>query len=116
LITALGIVIFVVLFPGRLDAQVAADTLKPPDSVVVHTDSTGDELVLETIEIKGRVEKPGVIILPKRVEPTMKEVELDRSFQQEVKEGVGEIPKPEEALGKVERIESIKKTVGRKRK
>jgi len=75
-----------------------------------------EELVLDVIYIMGNVEKPGVIIVPKRVEPELPEVELDRSFKREVKEGIGDIPKLEEELGKVERVQSIKKTIGRKRK
>jgi len=79
-------------------------------------DSVDGELIFDTIEIKGKVEKPGVIVIPKRLEPEMKEVELTRSFTKEVKEGVGEIMKPEKELRKVDRVESIKKTVERKRK
>ena len=75
-----------------------------------------DEVVLDVIEIKGKVEKPGVIIMPRRVEADLGKVELERSFEREVKEGVGEIPKPEAALRRVERVTSIKKTVEKKRK
>ena len=73
------------------------------------------ELVLDAIEIKGRVEKPSVIIMPKRIEPEVGEVELERDFEQELKEGIGEIPKPEDDMNKVERVQSIKKTVERDR-
>jgi len=76
----------------------------------------GEELVLDTIEITGRIEKPGMIIMPKRVEPDLEKMELGRSFDKELKEGIGEIPKPENALKQVDRIKSIKKTVERKRK
>ena len=79
-------------------------------------DTVEGELVLETIEIKGKVEKPGVIILPNRVQPELKKVELKRSFEKEVKEGVGEIIQPKKELREVEKVKSIKKTVGRKRK
>jgi hypothetical protein len=79
-------------------------------------DSENGEMVLGVIEIKGKVEKPGVIIMPKRVEPQIAEMDLERSFNKEVKEGVGEIPTPERELRRVDRIESIKKTVERKRK
>ena len=54
--------------------------------------------------------------MPKRVEPEIGEIALERSFNKEVKEGVGEIPKPEKELRRLDRIESIKKTVERKRK
>jgi hypothetical protein len=80
------------------------------------SDTVDGEIVLESIEIKGSVEKPGIIIMPKRVEPELGEVDLERSFQKEVKQGVGEIPKPEKELNAVEEVKSIKKTVDRKRK
>ena len=78
-------------------------------------DSSAEEMVLDVIYIKGYVEKPGVIVMPKRVEPELPEVELERSFQKELKEGVGEVPKPDKELGEVEKVKSIKKTVERKR-
>jgi hypothetical protein len=74
-----------------------------------------DEIILDEIEIKGEVEKPSVIILPKRLEPEMKEVELERSFTQEVKEGAGDVPKPDKTIGQVEPVKSIKKAVEKKR-
>jgi hypothetical protein len=87
-----------------------------PIQVGAVQDTVDSELVLETIEIKGRVEKPGVIIIPSRVEPELKKVELDRSFEKELKEGVGEIVEPKKELRQVEKVKSIKKTVGRERK
>jgi len=75
-----------------------------------------DEMVLDEITIKGRVDKPGVIIVPKRVEPEMTKIELERSFSKEIKEGVGEISKPEKELKELDRVKSIKKTLKRKRK
>jgi hypothetical protein len=78
-------------------------------------DSSG-EMILDVIEIKGKVEKPGVIIMPKRVEPELSDVELKRSFKKEVEEGSGDILKPDKELGSVDHIKSIKKTVERKRK
>ena len=84
-------------------------------SLRVQPDSLGTEMVLGVIEIKGRVEKPSVIIMPKRIEPEMGEVELKRSFEKEVMEGIGEIPTLEKEMDKVERVKSIKKTVERKR-
>ena len=107
--TLLGII----CIPGILLAQgdpAAADTtqqITPP--------STEEEIVLEDIEIRGRVDKPGVIILPKRIEPEVQELDLDRSFQQEVKNGIGEIPGPDRMLRQLEQVESIKKAVEKKR-
>lgn len=88
------------------------------DTVRQHRDGhgkDGDELVLDVIEIKGRVDKPSVIIMPKRIEPEVGEVELERDFEQELKEGIGEIPKPEDDMNKVERVQSIKRAVERDR-
>ena len=75
-----------------------------------------EELVLDEIQIRGRIERPGVLIMPKRVEPELEEVELERSFKKEVKEGVGEVPTPDRELGKVDRARNIKKTLKKKRK
>jgi len=83
---------------------------------VAQVDTLNGEMVLGVIEIKGRVEKPGVIIISRRVEPDIGEIKLERSFEKEVKEGVGEIPKPEKELRQLDRVKSIKKTVERKRK
>jgi hypothetical protein len=85
------------------------------DSTVKKTGTT-EEIVLDSIEIKGHVDKPGVIILPKRVEPKIKAKELDRDFNSEVRQGVGEIVEPKEALQRVEPVKSIKKTVEKDRK
>jgi hypothetical protein len=93
-----------------------SDTTRTNAETETAVDSESGEMVLGVIEIKGKVEKPGVIIMPKRVEPRIAEMDLERSFNKEVKEGVGEIPTPERELRRVDRIESIKKTVERKRK
>jgi hypothetical protein len=85
------------------------------DSTVKKTVTT-EEIVLDSIEIKGHVDKPGVIILPKRVEPRIKEKELERDFNSEVRQGVGEIVEPKEALQQVEPVKSIKKTIEKDRK
>ncbi|MBN2030135.1 hypothetical protein JW824_07800 [bacterium] len=85
------------------------------EQIVSQQDSDGGEMVLEAIEIQGKVERPGVIIVPKRVEPEIEEIELERSFQQEVKEEMGQIPEPERELQSVDRIESIKKTIQKER-
>jgi hypothetical protein len=73
------------------------------------------EIMLGEIEIQGALEKPSVIIVPKRIEPELKEKELSRSFEQEVKQSAGEIPKQDESLRKVEPAPSIKKTIEKKR-
>jgi hypothetical protein len=74
------------------------------------------EIVLDSIEIKGRVDKPGVFILPKRVEPRIKEKDLERDFNSELRQGMGEIVEPKEALQRVEPVESIKKAIKKDRK
>jgi len=120
---AVFLLIFNILFASGLDrtgrAQTAAqDTTgkSPIPTKDAKIDSLSGEMVLDVIEIKGRVEKPGVIIVPKRVEPKLKEVELERNFKREVQEGIGEIPKPEKELRTVEKVKSVKKIVERKRK
>jgi len=79
-------------------------------------DTSDSELILDAIQITGSVDKPGVIIMSKRIEPELKKIDLERSFEREVKQGVGEITKPNEELRKVEGVKSIKKSVNKKRK
>jgi len=73
------------------------------------------EIILDEIQITGKVEKPGVIIMPKRIEPELDKLTLKRSFQKEVKESMGDMPKPESVLQEIDHVKSIKKTVERKR-
>ena len=75
----------------------------------------GDELYLDEIEIKGKVEKPSVIIMPKRIDPEVGEVQLEREFEKELKEGMGEIPQVEDETNRVEDVKSIKKALNRDR-
>ncbi len=107
-----------VLFQNANAQTVTQDTTeqKLETKTTKKDSSTGGELVLKAIEIKGKIEKPGVIIMPKRVEPELGKMELERSFQRELKQGVGEVPKPEKELQQVDRVKSIKKTIERKRK
>ncbi|MBN2102706.1 hypothetical protein JW835_01555 [bacterium] len=73
------------------------------------------ELILDEIEIQGQIEKPGVIVLPRRVDPEIGQVELGRSFDNELKNGVEALPKPDKVLGQVDDVKSIKKAVERQR-
>lgn len=91
------------------------DSLRDPGGRPAPAADSSGELLLDEIEIKGNVEKPGVIIVPKRIEPEIRDIELKRSFEEELK-GAGDAPKPDEKLGEVEQVESIKKAVERKRK
>ena len=119
--------IFIFLFSNLYMIQSVNCETRQQDNPVKTTtqDSTGvtsgvtsgdEEMVLETIEIKGNVQKPGLIIMPKRVEPKLDKVDLERNFEREVNEGVGEIIKPEDEMNRVDRVKSIKKTVERERK
>ncbi len=83
------------------------------DTVVV--DTVSDELILEEITIEGEIDRPNVIIMPKRVETDMEKIDLERKFSKEINQAEGELPELEEELRKVESIESIKKTVKRDR-
>ncbi len=91
----------------------AANIVKT-DSVKV--DSTSGDLILDEIKIEGEIEKPGVILIPKRLEPKLQEKGLNRSFKEELKNNNGEIIKPTKELRKVERVESIRQTLEKKRK
>jgi hypothetical protein len=74
-----------------------------------------DELILETIDIKGEVDQPGVIFMPKRIEPELSDVDLERSFEDELKSGTGDVPSPVESKHHVEDVKDVKKIVKRKR-
>ncbi|MCK5147089.1 hypothetical protein KAR48_10060 [bacterium] len=84
----------------------------------IEGDSTGisDELDLGDISIQGKVEKPGVIIIPTRLESNIKEKVPERSFKKELRNGDSELLKPSNALRRVDQVRSIKEAVKRKRK
>ena len=111
--------VFILLIPQSLNAfeRVETDTTDTLTQVqdTADNDGDGDEIILDDIEIIGQVEKPGVIIFPKRIEPDLPEVELERSFQRELKEGMGEFVKPDEELSQIENVQSIKEAVEKKR-
>lgn len=111
--------VFVLLFPQFIYAIDRAET-DTTDTLTqvqnpVDNDGDGEEIILDDIEIIGQVEKPGVIIFPKRIEPELPEVELERSFQRELKEGMGEFVKPDDELSQIENVQSIKKAIEKKR-
>lgn len=74
------------------------------------------EIELEEIVIQGRPEAPSVIIVPKRIEPEMKQDPLDRSFKEELNKEFNKVPQPNELLHQIEDVESIKKTIEKERK
>lgn len=113
----LWLLLFVVLL-SRVPAsggETNRDTVRVSRNTAVAPDSLKGEMILEAIDILGNVEKPGVIIMPKRLEPELESVELDRSFEDELREGTGDLEKVVRDLDRVDRVENIKKTVGRKR-
>ena len=95
----------------------ASDSTGNADSVRMsqNMDYGEGEIILDDIDITGKVEKPGVIIMPKRIEPELDEVTLQRSFEKEVKESMAEMPKPKSVLHDIDHVKSIKKTVEKKR-
>jgi hypothetical protein len=110
----LFIFISLLIFSGvSLCQQPPADAVQ--DSVSKTPTTENGELLLDQIDIQGRIEKPGVIVLPNRVDTDMGEIELERSFDSEVKEGAEAVPQPEEELGQVDGVKSIKKAVERQR-
>ena len=120
--------LFLCILAGMTAAGTARSQVASPDTAMVKMrslrsaaaagrDSTDKNvIVLEEIEIRGKVQKPGVLLVPRRVEPEVGKMELERSFDNEVKQELGDVPKPEKELREVERVESVKKTVERKRK
>ena len=101
------------LFASVLLAQESGSSVSQ-DSTQTGVQGSG-ELMLDEIEIQGQIEKPGVIVMPKRVNPEIEQMELGRSFDNELKNGVEALPQSEEALGQVDHVKSIKKAVERKR-
>jgi len=99
-------------------APVPADSAKTLGAAPAVRDTARNpvEIQLEEIQIQGEVEKPSVIILPKRIEPEMEEDGLDRSFSKEIKKNTDEVPKPDKAISQVEPVKSIKKKIEKKRK
>ena len=81
-----------------------------------NAESSDEIMDLGEISIQGRVEKPGVVLIPRRVESEIKERSLERSFTQELKSGNTGILQPKKALNQVEQVQSIKSAVKRKRK
>lgn len=74
------------------------------------------EIELEEIVIQGSPEAPSVIIVPKRIEPEMKQDPLERSFKEELNKEFNRVPQPNDLLHQIEDVESIKKTVEKERK
>jgi hypothetical protein len=96
----------------------AADSLNIPRKIGAAKDSAarGNFLQLDEIRIQGEVERPSVIVLPKRIEPEMQADSLNRSFSQEIRKNTDEVPTPVKALNRVEPVKSIKKEIEKKRK
>ena len=100
---------------ARSDSTQAKNNTGSTAAAVRDSSNTGDVIVLDSIEIRGRVQKPGVLLVPKRVTPEMGKMELNRSFDKELKEAGG-LPRVDKELRKVDRVESVKKAVEKERK
>jgi hypothetical protein len=103
----------IVLCCGMASAQ--TPTVETPKDTLLAPAMEKGEMVLDEIEIHGQIEKPGVIVMPRRVNPEIEQLEMGRSFENEVKEEDASLPKTGEALGQVDDVKSIKKAVERKR-
>lgn len=104
-----------------LGQDVKVDTMKVKHTsgeTTAKADSLNNkgEIVLDEIFIEGRVSKPGVMIVPKRLEPKLKERQLQRSFQNEINDKESGIYKPKQELHQVERVQSIKQALEKERK
>jgi hypothetical protein len=100
---------------GNPSASDSVKTISAPP-VKKNAEAPKNEIRLEEIQIQGEVEKPSVIILPKRIEPELDSVGLSRSFNQEITKNADEVPKPDKAISKVEPVKSIKKEIEKKRR
>lgn len=108
---ALFLWMILIAYPSFAKDKETAQQSQPDSSQA----STGDELILDTIDIKGEVDQPGVIFMPKRIEPELSDVDLERSFDDELKNGAGDVPSPVEAKHHVEDVKDVNKIVKRKR-
>ncbi len=60
---------------------------KKSPAVKKQAKSSSGEMVLKAFHVEARIEKPSVSIVPKRIQPKLKEVEfVRRSFSQEIKD------------------------------
>jgi len=93
------------------------DTKKTKTKEIIENkvDTVSNELILDEINIKGELDRPNVIILPKRVEANVKKIDLERKFSKEINKAEGEIPELQEKLREIENIESIKKALNKDR-
>lgn len=116
----LPLIISLAVFAPLRGQDVKVDTMKVKHEAgasQMKADSVNNgELILDEIFVEGRVSRPGVMIVPKRLSPKLKEKELERSFEEELKNRESGIYKPEKELHKVERVRSIKKALEKERK
>ena len=121
----LSILLFcaVTVLPGFQSAGETGGNPVPSDSVMIpspppvkkDTAASENEIRLDEIRIQGEVEKPNVIILPKRIEPDLESDGLNRSFSKEITKNTDDVPKPDKAISQVEPVKSIKKEIEKKR-
>lgn len=78
-------------------------------------DTVSSELILNEIRIKGQIDRPNVIVIPKRVKTDVVKIDLKRNFKEEVNQADGDIPELNKELRKIEKIKSINKAVNKKR-
>ncbi len=114
----LFLIVFGNIIAGDIFAQNSKNdttSAKNKESTKNKVDTVSNELILDEINIKGEIDKPNVIIMPKRVETDVKKVDLERKFSQEINKAEGEIPELQEKLREIENIESIKKALNKDR-
>lgn len=79
-VASLAVIVSVFLLNQNVGAQNATSKKKPVPQ------KTSKELVLKALHVEAHIEKPSVSIVPKRIEPKLKEVEfIRRSFSKEIK-------------------------------
>ncbi len=79
-VVGMAAILSVFLLNRNVDAQDVSSKKKPV------APKTSKELVLKALHVEAHIEKPSVSIVPKRIEPKLKEVEfIRRSFSKEIK-------------------------------
>jgi hypothetical protein len=74
------------------------------------------EIDLDGIEIQGRIEQPNVILVPTRLDPALGDTTLERSFENEIRNGAGGFTSPDTVIRRVEPAPSIRSSIKMKRK
>jgi hypothetical protein len=95
---------------------IAAPAVSRADSSGGRPPAVSGEIDLDGIEIQGRIEQPNVILIPIRLDPALGDTALERSFENEIRNGAGGFTSPDTSIRRVEPAPSIRNSIQKKRK